>query len=128
MDLDCSWADTEIIGDRLATERKSIGDWSGWDYLPGIAFIMVGVLAVMMAPLTSLAIGTYIGSMLCVAGGFAFVVDLALGVLILTMDPQQAFTFLGYYVGISFIFRGLWTSVFVGEAHEIGHGVREALA
>ena len=30
--------------------------------------------------------------------------------------------------GISFIFRGLWTVVFVGEAHEIGHTVREAVA
>jgi uncharacterized membrane protein HdeD (DUF308 family) len=182
-------------------ERKNIGDWSGWDYLPGIAFIVVGVLALMMAPLASLATGIYVGSMLCVAGGFAFVgglshikrgggwlaavlgllsiivgiaflynpaagavtlvwmigawlivggifefatafttpfgkgwlvfvgiVDLALGAIILMMDPNQAFAFLGYYVGISFIFRGLWTVVFVGEAHEIGHTVREAVA
>lgn len=181
--------------------KKPISDWSGWDYLPGIAFIVVGVLALMMAPLTSLATGIYVGSMLCVAGGFAFIgglshikrggawlaallgllsivvgiaflynpaagavtlvwmigawlivggifefstafttpvgkgwlvavglVDLALGVLVLTMDPTQAFAFLGYYVGISFIFRGLWTTVFVGDAHEIGHNVREALA
>jgi len=184
-----------------AIERKSVGDWSGWDYLPGIAFIVVGVLALMMAPLTSLATGIYVGAMLCVAGGFAFIgglshirrggawlaallgllsivvgvaflynpaagavtlvwmigawllvgglfefgtafatpfgkgwlvlvglVDLALGALVLFMDPREAFAFLGYYVGISFIFRGLWTVVFVGEAHEIGHGVREALA
>jgi len=184
-----------------AIERKSVGDWSGWDYLPGIAFIVVGVLALMMAPLTSLATGIYVGAMLCVAGGFAFIgglshirrggawlaarlgllsivvgvaflynpaagavtlvwmigawllvgglfefgtafttpfgkgwlvlvglVDLALGAFVLFMDPREAFAFLGYYVGISFIFRGLWTVVFVGEAHEIGHGVREALA
>jgi uncharacterized membrane protein HdeD (DUF308 family) len=184
-----------------AIERKSVGDWSGWDYLPGIAFIVVGVLALMMAPLTSLATGIYVGAMLCVAGGFAFVgglshikrggawlaallgllsivvgiafvynpaagavtlvwmigawllvgglfefatafttpfgkgwlvlvglVDLALGAFVLFMDPKQAFAFLGYYVGISFIFRGLWTVVFVGEAHEFGHGIREALA
>jgi hypothetical protein len=44
------------------------------------------------------------------------------------MDPVEAFAFLGYYVGISFIFRGLWTVVFVGEAHEIEHVVREAIA
>jgi hypothetical protein len=52
----------------------------------------------------------------------------ALNQFVLFMDPKQAFAFLGYYVGISFIFRGLWTVVFVGEAHEIGHVVREAIA
>jgi len=182
-------------------ESKKIGDWSGWDYLPGIAFIVIGVLALMMAPLTSLATGLYVGAMLCVAGGFAFVgglshikrggawlaallgllsivvgiaflydpaagavtlvwligawllvgglfefatafmtpfgkgwlvlvglVDLALGAFVLFMDPREAFAFLGYYVGISFVFRGLWTVVFVGEAHQIGHTVREAIA
>ena len=56
------------------------------------------------------------------------VVDVALGAFVLFMDPKQAFAFLGYYVGISFIFRGLWTVVFVGEAHEFGHAVREAIA
>jgi uncharacterized membrane protein HdeD (DUF308 family) len=181
--------------------RRSVGEWSGWDYLPGITFIVVGVLAVMMVPLTSLATGVYVGAMLCVAGAFAFVgglsqirrggawlaallgflslavgiafiynpaagavtlvwmigawlvvggilelattfmtpfgkswlvlvglVDLALGAFVLLMDPVEAFAFLGYYVGISFIFRGLWTVVFVGEAHEIEHVVREAIA
>jgi len=181
--------------------HKPISEWSGWDYVPGIAFIVIGVLAVMQAPLASLATGIYVGAMLCVAGGFAFVgglshikmrgawlpallgllsivvgaaflynpaagsvtlvwfigawllvggifefatafstpigrgwlilvglVDLALGVLILTMDPRLAFAFLGYYVGISFIFRGLWTTIFVGEAHEVGHTIKEALA
>jgi uncharacterized membrane protein HdeD (DUF308 family) len=183
------------------TKGKKIGDWSGWDYLPGIAFIVIGVLAMMMAPLTSLATGIYVGAMLCVAGGFAFIgglshirrsgawlaallgllsiivgiaflfnpaagavtlvwfigawlliggilelatafitpfgkgwlvlvglIDLALGAIVLFMDPVQAFAFLGYYIGISFIFRGLWTVVFVGEAHEIGHVAREAIA
>ena len=181
--------------------QRHISDWSGWDYLPGIAFIVIGVLAVTSAPLASLATGIYVGSLLCVAGGFALVgglshirrgggwlaallgllslvvgiaflynptagsvtlvwfigawllvggifefatafstpigkgwlvlvglVDLALGVLILMLDPKQAFAFLGYYVGISFIFRGLWTTIFVGEAHQVGHTVREALA
>lgn len=181
--------------------KKHFGDWSGWDYLPGIAFIVVGVLALMMAPLTSLATGIYVGAMLCVAGGFAFVggmshirnggawlaallgllsiivgiaflynpaagaimlvwmigawlivggvfefatafttpfgkgwlvfvglVDLALGALVLTMEPTQAFAFLGYYVGISFIFRGLWTVVFVGEVHDVGFAAKEAIA
>ena len=182
-------------------QKTAIADWSGWDYLPGIAFIVIGVLALMLAPLTSLATGVYVGAMLCVAGGFAFIgglshikrggawlavllgllsllvgiaflynpvagsitlvwmigawllvggvfefatafttpfgkgwlvlvglVDLALGALVLMMEPRTAFAFLGYYVGISFIFRGLWTVFFVGEAHEIGHTVREAIA
>src|SRR6478672_13134173 len=181
--------------------HKPISEWPGWDYLPGIAFIVVGVLAVMQPPLASLATGIYVGAMLCVAGAFAFVgglshiktrgswlaallgllslivgaafpynpaagsvtlvwflgawllvggifefatafttpigrgwlvlvgvVDLVLGAILLTSDPKQAFLFLGYYVGISFIFRGLWTTIFVGEAHEVGHTVREALA
>ncbi len=181
--------------------QRHIGDWSGWDYLPGIAFIVIGVLALMMAPLASLATGIYVGAMLCVAGGFALVgglshirrgggwlaallgllslivgiaflynpaagsvtlvwfigawllaggifefatafttsigrgwlvvvgiVDLILGALLLTSDPKQAFLFLGYYVGISFVFRGLWTVVFVGSAHHLQGAVREALA
>lgn len=185
----------------ITSKNAGLGDWSGWDYLPGIAFIVVGVLALMMAPLTSLATGIYVGAMLCVAGGFAFVgglshikrggawlaallgllsivvgiaflynpaagavtlvwmigawllvgglfefatafttpfgkgwlvlvgvVDVALGALVLFMAPKEAFAFLGYYVGISFVFRGLWTVVFAGEAHEIGHAVREAIA
>jgi|KBSSwiStaDraftv2_1062776.scaffolds.fasta_scaffold234357_3 uncharacterized membrane protein HdeD (DUF308 family) len=183
------------------TSKRSLADWSGWDYLPGIAFIVIGVLAIMMAPITSLATGIYVGAMLVVAGAFAFVgglshikrggawlaallgllslivgiafmynptagavtlvwmigawlliggvfefatafstpfgrgwlvlvgiVDIALGALLLFMEPKQAFSFLGYYVGISFVFRGLWSVVFVGEAHHIGHTVREAIA
>jgi uncharacterized membrane protein HdeD (DUF308 family) len=181
--------------------RKPITEWSGWDYLPGIAFIVVGALALMMAPLASLATGIYVGAMLCVAGGFSFlgglshikqgggwlaallgllsiivgiaflydpaagsvtlvwfigawllvggilefatafttpvgkgwlvlvgVVDLALGGILLMMEPMQAFAFLGYYVGISFIFRGLWSVVFIGAVHHVGHAVKEALA
>ena len=189
------------MANAMTSKRTGVGDWSGWDYLPGIAFIVVGVLALTMAPLTSLATGIYVGAMLCVAGGFAFVgglshikrggawlaallgllsivvgiaflynpaagavtlvwmigawllvggllefatafttpfgkswlvlvgvVDVGLGALVLFMDPRAAFAFLGYYVGISFIFRGLWTVVFVGEVHEISHAVREAIA
>src|SRR5437868_14217687 len=177
--------------------RKPISEWSGWDYLPGIAFIVVGVLALMEAPLASLATGIYVGAMLCVAGGFTFVgglshikqggawlaallgllsivvgiaflydpaagsvslvwligawlliggifefatafttpigkswlvlvgvVDLALGVVLLMMDPKQAFAFLGYFIGVSFVFRGLWSVVFVGEVHRVGRTVR----
>lgn len=185
----------------ITSKRTGIGDWSGWDYLPGIVFIAFGTLALMMAPLTSLATGVYVGAMLCIAGVFALagglshlrrgrgwlaallgllsllvgvaflynpaagavtlvwmigawlliggamevatsfvtpfgkgwlilvgLVDLALGGIVLTMQPKEAFAFLGYYVGISFIFRGLWTVVFVGETHHVGHGLREAIA
>lgn len=184
-----------------AVETKSIGAWSGWDYLPGIAFIVIGVLALTMAPLTGLATGIYVGAMLCVAGAFALIggmshirkggawlaallgllsviigmaflynpaagavtlvwmigawllvggvfevataittqagkgwlilvglVDLALGGALLLMDPREAFAFLGYCVGISFVFRGIWTVIFVGEVHHVGHVVREAVA
>ena len=189
------------MANAITSKRASIGDWPGWDYLPGIAFILIGVLALMMAPLTSFATGIYVGAMLCVAGAFAFVgglshirrggawlaallgllslvvgiaflyspaagavtlvwmigawlivggvlelatafttpfgkgwlvlvglVDLALGAIVLSMAPMEAFAFLGYYVGISFIFRGLWSLVFVGDLHEVGHRVREAIA
>lgn len=184
-----------------AVKTRSIGEWSGWDYLPGIAFIVIGALALTMAPLTSLATGIYVGAMLCVAGAFGLIgglshvrkggawlavllgllslivgltflynpaagavtlvwmigawllvggmleiatafttpagkgwlilvglVDLALGATVLLMDPSSAFAFLGYYVGISFIFRGFWTVIFVGEVHHVGHVVREAAA
>lgn len=189
------------MANAFTPKGTSVGDWSGWDYLPGIAFIVVGVLALMMAPLTSLATGIYVGAMLSVAGIFALIgglshirrggawlaallgllsivvgaaflynpaagaitlvwmigawllvggifelatafttpigkgwlvlvglVDLFLGALVLFMPPLEAFSFLGYYVGISFIFRGLWTVVFVGQVHEIGHIAREAVA
>lgn len=55
----------------ITSKRTGIGDWSGWDYLPGIVFIAFGTLALMMAPLTSLATGVYVGAMLCIAGVFA---------------------------------------------------------
>jgi uncharacterized membrane protein HdeD (DUF308 family) len=184
-----------------AIKRRGIADWSGWDYLPGIAFIVFGVLALMIAPLASLAAGIYLGAMLCVAGGFGLVgglahikqrgawlmallgllslvvgiavfynpvagavsltwligawfvvgglfelatgftvpvgrawlilvglIDLALGGLVIMMKPGEAFLFLGYFVGISFLIRGLWSLVFVGELHHVGHVFKEAIA
>ena len=51
------------------TEQKSLKDWSGWDYAPGIAFVVVGILALLEPPIASLATGAYLGVMLCVAGG-----------------------------------------------------------
>jgi uncharacterized membrane protein HdeD (DUF308 family) len=57
--------------------HKSVADWSGWDYLPGVAFIVIGVLALLLAPVTSIATGIYLGAMLCVAGGFGIVGGIA---------------------------------------------------
>ena len=27
-------------------EQKSLKDWSGWDYVPGIAFMVIGILVI----------------------------------------------------------------------------------
>jgi uncharacterized membrane protein HdeD (DUF308 family) len=172
----------------------SIKGWPGWDYVPGIAFLMVGILAVIEPPIASFATAIYLGFMLCVAGGFALaagianlsrrgawlsillglltlavgimvlynpvvgavsliwllgawllvggvfqlamgfsvpvgktwlilagIVDLALGALVVTMQPGRAFAFLGLFVGISFILRGLWSLVFTADLHRAEH-------
>lgn len=174
------------------TERKSFSEWSGWAYLPGIAFLVVGVLALAVPPLTSLAAGVYLGAMLLVAGAFALVgglahlrrhgawlavllgllsvivgvatlnnpvvgaislvwvlgawlvlggafelamsftlpvgrgwlifiglIDLALGTFVVLMNPVEALIFLGYIVGASLIYRGVWSLVFTSNAHRL---------
>jgi uncharacterized membrane protein HdeD (DUF308 family) len=173
-----------------AVKHGSLKDWSGWDYAAGIAFVVVGILALLEPPLASLAAGVYLGVMLCVAGGFmlaaglatvrhrggwlnillgvlslaagllviynpvvgavslvwvlgawfivggafelalAFsmpvgkgwlilvgIVNLALGAFVLMMDPPRAFAFLGYLVGISLLFRGIWSLAFAADLH-----------
>ena len=175
------------------THGKGIADWSGWAYLPGIAFLVVGVLALTAPPLTSLAAGLYIGAMLLIAGAFALVgglahirvrggwlaallglislvagatifynpvagavsfvwvlgawmivsgicelgiafslpagrgwlifvglADVALGLWATLMSPSQAFLFLGYFVGASLVYRGLWSLVFADDLRQIG--------
>jgi uncharacterized membrane protein HdeD (DUF308 family) len=179
--------------------KASVGEWSGWDYLPGIAFVVVGVLALMLAPLTSLATGIYLGAMLCVAGGFSIVgglahlrqrgawlagllgvlslvvgimvlynpvlgaisltwllgawflvggvfellmginvrigrnwlilvglINIVLGGFVVMMKPADAFLFAGYLVGLSLLFRGLWSLVFVRELHYAGSALGAA--
>src|SRR6476661_5814957 len=59
------------------TGTRSLKDWSGWDYVPGIAFFVVGILALVEPPLASLAAGVYLGAMLCVAGAFMLAGGLA---------------------------------------------------
>ena len=170
--------------------RRSLKDWSGWDYVPGIAFMVVGILALAEPPLASLAASVYLGAMLCVAGAFMLaggiagmghrggwlsillgilsvtvgllvlynpvvgaisltwvmgawfivggifelaigfsipagrgwlilvgIVNIALGVWVVMLNPAQAFAFLGFFVGISLIFRGLWSLVFTADLH-----------
>jgi uncharacterized membrane protein HdeD (DUF308 family) len=46
-------------------------------------------------------------------------VDLALGLLVLMMNPVEAFVFFGYYVGISLIARGLWSVMFTVDFHTL---------
>lgn len=177
----------------VSAQGRSLKDWSGWDYVPGIAFLAVGILAVAEAPIASLATGIYLGAMLCVAGGFMLaggiatishrgawlgiilgllslfagvavlynpiagavslvwvigawfivggifevamglrvqvgrgwlllvgIVNIGLGAFVIMMEPAQAFTFLGYLVGISLIFRGLWALMFTTELHSFG--------
>jgi uncharacterized membrane protein HdeD (DUF308 family) len=171
-------------------ERKSLKDWSGWDYVPGIAFLVIGVLALSSPPLASLAASIYLGAMLSVAGAFmlaggiagighrggwlsillgiltvlvgvliiynpvvgaisltwlmgawflvggifelalAFsipagrgwlilvgIVNIVLGAWVVMLDPPQAFAFLGFFVGISLVFRGLWSLFFMSDVH-----------
>jgi uncharacterized membrane protein HdeD (DUF308 family) len=183
-----------------ATHNKSLKDWSGWDYVLGIAFLVVGILALVEPPIASLATSFYLGFLFCVAGGFAIaggianigrrggwlalllgllsfaagvmvlynpvvgavslvwvmgawfivggifeivmgfsvpigkgwlilvgIVNLALGALVIMMQPEQAFTFLGYFVGISFVFRGLWSLFFTADLHRAEHMVGQIL-
>jgi uncharacterized membrane protein HdeD (DUF308 family) len=180
-------------------EHGSLKDWSGWDYVPGIAFLVVGILALAEPPLASLAASFYLGAMLCVAGGFMLaggiagighragwlavflgllslaagllvlyspvagavslvwvmgawlivggllelgtgfsipvgrgwlillgIVNIALGAFLVMMNPSDAFAFLGYFVGISLLFRGLWSLMFTADLHRARHSA-EAL-
>jgi uncharacterized membrane protein HdeD (DUF308 family) len=63
--------------DTARGERRSLKDWVGWYYVPGIAFLVVGILALAEPPLASLAASIYVGAMLCVAGAFMTVGGIA---------------------------------------------------
>ena len=193
-------ADT-MTAEAGGTEHRSLKDWSGWDYVPGIAFMVVGILALAEPPLASLAASVYLGAMLCVAGAFMLaggiagmghrggwlsvllgvlsvivgllvlynpvvgaisltwvmgawfivggifelamgfsipagrawlilvgIVNIALGVWVVMLNPAQAFAFLGFLVGISLIFRGLWSLVFTADLHRAKSFVETRLA
>ena len=185
----------------MAKPRKKLSEWPGWDYVPGIAFMVIGVLALTQPPLTSLATGIYLGAMLLVGGAFALaggivnigyrgawlmallgalsvaagmlvlynpvagavsltwvlaawllvggifelamafnvpagrgwliftgLVDVVFGGFVLMMNPAEAFVFLGYFVGVSFILRGLWSVMFTSDLHGVKQWVEKAVA
>jgi uncharacterized membrane protein HdeD (DUF308 family) len=174
------------------SRRRSLSDWPGWDYVPGIAFLVMGALALAEPPLASLAAGIYLGAMICIAGGFMLVggiagvkhrgawlaillgllsiaagliilfnpvvgavslvwvigawfivggifeivsafsiragrgwlifvgiVNLVLGAYAIMLPPAAAFAFLGYLVGLSFVFRGAWSLMFTADLHRL---------
>lgn len=178
------------IADRAGPEHRSLKHWPGWDYVPGIAFLVVGILALAEPLIASLAAGIYLGAMFCVGGAFMLVgafanirhrggwigvvlgllalvtgivvlynpvagavsivwvigawfvvgglfelamafgirsgrgwlifvaiVNILLGGFVLFLAPADAFAFLGYLVGISFLCRGLWSLVFTSGLH-----------
>jgi uncharacterized membrane protein HdeD (DUF308 family) len=191
-----------ISGNAAAGHKphRKFSEWPGWDYVPGIAFVVIGVLALMQPPITSVATGIYVGAMLLVGGAFAFagglvnlgrrgawlmlllgvlsgiagvlllsnpaagavwlvwvlgawllaggifelsmaftvpvgrgwlvlvgLVDILMGGFVVMMNPAQAFAFLGYFVGVSFIFRGLWSVMFTSDLHRVGHAMEQAI-
>ncbi len=61
----------------LRTDQASLGRWQGWHYVPGIASLAIGILALAEPPLASLAATVYLGAMLGVAGIFMFVAGVA---------------------------------------------------
>lgn len=68
---------TAEMATRERRERRSLKDWQGWYYVPGIAFLVVGILALAEPPLASLAASIYVGAMLSVAGAFMLVGGIA---------------------------------------------------
>jgi uncharacterized membrane protein HdeD (DUF308 family) len=188
----------DFMADAMTADRteRAFTDWPGWDYLPGIAFLAIGILALFEPPYASLGASIYLGAMLCVAGGFmtvggianlnrgagwlalllgllglatgaivlynptagavslawvlgiyfiiggvlelaaAFsipvgrgwliligIINIAAGVFVVMMDPKQAFSFLGYFVGISLVFRGSWAMFFTADLHTIQRSI-----
>jgi uncharacterized membrane protein HdeD (DUF308 family) len=52
---------------------------------------------------------------------FVGIINIALGAWVVMMNPSDAFIFLGYLVGISLMFRGLWSLVFTADLHRAQH-------
>jgi uncharacterized membrane protein HdeD (DUF308 family) len=54
-------------------------------------------------------------------------VNIALGAWVLMMNPSDAFLFVGYLVGISLVFRGLWSLMFTADLHRAQHWANRAV-
>jgi uncharacterized membrane protein HdeD (DUF308 family) len=104
--------------------------------LLGVLCLFVGVAVLFNPAVGAVTLIWLLGAWLIVGGvlelGMAFLIplgriwlfllgaiNLALGSLLVTMNPGAAFLLLGYLVGISFVLRGSWSLVFVGRAHHI---------
>lgn len=61
------------MADSATAPRRSVRDWPGWHYVSGLAFVVVGILALAEPPLASLAASIYVGAMLLVGGAFMFI-------------------------------------------------------
>jgi uncharacterized membrane protein HdeD (DUF308 family) len=49
---------------------------------------------------------------------FVSLVNIGLGIFVIMLRPGAAFAFLGYFVGISLVFQGIWSLVFSVQLHE----------
>jgi len=122
-----------------ARTRNNLRDWSGWDYLPGIAFMVIGVLAILEAPLASVATGIYLGAMLAVAGVFGMagglghlgtrgalvaallgLLSLLVGVAVL-YNPVAGAVSLTWLIGAWFVVGGLF-ELAMGFTVRLGRG------
>jgi uncharacterized membrane protein HdeD (DUF308 family) len=123
----------------VSAQGRSLKDWTGWDYVPGIAFLAVGILALAEAPVASLATGIYLGAMLCVAGGFMLAggiatashrgawIGIILGLLSLLAgvtvlyNPIAGAVSLVWVIGAWFIIGGVF-EVAMGLRVQVGRG------
>jgi uncharacterized membrane protein HdeD (DUF308 family) len=127
------------VADAVPGAHKSLKDWSGWDYVPGVAFLVVGILALAEPPLASLAASVYLGAMFCVAGGFMLAGGIAginhrggwLGVvlgllslvagLVVLYNPVAGAVSLVWVMGAWFIVGGVFELV-MGFSIPVGRG------
>jgi uncharacterized membrane protein HdeD (DUF308 family) len=130
----------------LAGGLVNLGHRGGWLVaLLGALSLFIGAVVIYYPIQGAISLVWAIGAWLIVGAAFEFaiafsvtsgrgwlllvgIVDLALGIFITMMPAMQAYAFLGYYVGISLIFRGLWSVVFVSDLHEAQKTLATAMA
>lgn len=112
-------------------QRRSFRDWPGWHYVSGLAFVVVGILALAEPPLASLAASFYVGAMLCVAGAFMLVGGIAnishhggrIGAFLGLLSLVAGLVFLKYPIAgvVSLVWiTGVW--LIVGGIFELAMG------